>query len=415
LIKTPTLGWDAFKGASDVVAKGQRYVRAIQGDYDRKPPAAILLYGPPGTGKTTMATVIASQLADAITFFDVPKGTIQKPEQLKALFAIADERAPSVISFDEIGGFMSKAHTAMVPVITNSWKVVKQTGVQEKPLPYVLVIGTTNYPDRLDGAVLNRFGHDTTPKRSIEIGPPDYATRKEILTDHLKGVKNNLTEEDFDTLIELMDDSVGRDIATLVAEVASTVEDEFKTKTRVDEVISLADFQKQYKKEDAECTMAPESRAQFIGKLGRLLTEDKNPGKGPAEKVISVKYMVEKMLSDDHLTLLKAADIKKLRNGPNYFSQNTGKTQEKVFLNNLLTCLQKLSPSCTLVFNRAGREKVFLAGKKINVVGQLDKVIARKVQPDPTKDRARVWYFTHLSFQKDAIGIADAPTFWIPK
>ena len=414
MIKTPTLGWDAIKGElGGAVEKGQHFVRAIRDDYNRKPPAALLLYGPPGTGKSTLGEVIASQLGNKITFFDVPKNTIQKAEQLGALFAIAAERAPSVILFDEINGFMSKQHTAMVPVITNSWKLGNPTGVQQKPLPYVLVIGTTNYVERLDGAVLNRFGHDTMPKRSIEVGPPDDAARKAIFKDHLKDVKHNLTEEDFNTLIALMPDSVGRDIMLLVADVASEVEDEFKNPvhSRTDEKISLADFQQQFKTVDVESTMAPESSQQFSNRARMLLMEDPNPGTSTEQKVISVKYMIEKMLSDKNLQVLGALNTIKLRTGANYLSQNT---KEKAFLNNLLICLQSISPSCTLVFNDDANEKTFLPGAAVLQYEQTPSMKQRQIQTNPIKRRPKVWYFTHLTYRQTSIKCVQAPTFWIP-
>ena len=399
--------------------KGQHYVRAIRDDYRTKPPASLLLYGPPGTGKSTLGEVIASQLADKITFFDIPKNTIQNAAQLGAVFAIAAERAPSVILFDEINGCMSKHHTAMVPVITNSWKVVNQTGVQQKPHPYVLVIGTTNYPERLDGAVLNRFGHDTTPSRSIKVGPPDDAARKAIFEDHLKNVDHNLTEDDLGTLLKLMPGCVGRDIALLVAEVASTVEDDFKNAehSRTDEKISLADFQQKFETEEAESTMAPETSHQFVNRVRMLLMEDTNPGTGSEQKVISVKYMIEKMLSNKNLEALGADNIHKLRNGPKYLSQNT---KEKVFLNNLLMCLQSISPSCTLVFNDAGHEKTFLGGHPVFQFEQTPLMKQRQVQPRPAKAHSRVWYFTHLTYrhvmnQQAWIKCVQAPTFWIPE
>jgi len=416
MIKTPTLGWDAIKGdLGGAVLKGQHFVRAIRDDYNRKPPAALLLYGPPGTGKSTLGEVIASQLADKITFFDVPKNTIQKAEQLGALFAIAAERAPSVILFDEINGFMSKQHTAMIPVITNSWKLGNPTGVQQKPLPYVLVIGTTNYVERLDGAVLNRFGHDTMPKRSIEVGPPDDAARKAIFKDHLKDVKHTLTEADVATLITLMPGCVGRDIMLLVADVASIVEDDFKNPAhaRVDEYISLADFQQQFKTEESESTMAPESSHQFSNSARMLLMEDPNPGTSTEQKVISVKYMIKEMLSDGNLRLLGARDITKLRTTPNSLAKNT---KEKEFLNNLLMCLQKISPSCTLVFNDDANYKTFLPGiPKIHNGPLLSAPMKqRQVRPDAFKDRSKVWYFTHLTYRQTSIPCVQAPTFWIP-
>jgi DNA polymerase III delta prime subunit len=412
MIGKPTLGWDAFKGYPDALKTAQRYVRAILENYERKPPAALLLHGPPGSGKTTLAKIIASQLTISpshnITYFNVPKGTIAKAAQLGALFSIAAERAPSVILFDEVDGFMSKQHTALVPAINTHWVVVNPSGKQSTTPPYVLVIGTTNHPDRLDGAILSRFGH---PQRSIELGPPDEATRKAILVDHLETVKHNLTEEDLATLVGRTAGSVGRDIAALVGEVASKVEDDFKQSgnPRNDDVISLADFPSQFKTGDDESTMVPESKGEFSNKLRKLFVEDENPSSGPDEMVISAKYMIEKLLSDEDLRLLGVKDTKKLRGNPNYLSANT---KESAFLHNLLECLQMAFPSCRLVFNSDGKCKTFLAlsdfkGLPKEGSSRLDRYqrhcqMVRAIGPSlPGKDRVKCWYFTRLRYNND--------------
>ena len=74
------------------------------------PPRGLLLFGPPGTGKTLIGKCIASQSKS--TFFSIsasslPSNWVGEGEKMvRALFAVAIVKQPSVIFIDEIDSLL---------------------------------------------------------------------------------------------------------------------------------------------------------------------------------------------------------------------------------------------------------------------------------------------------------------------
>ena len=141
----------------------------------------LILTGAPGTGKTLTARLIATQAKRsfyALSPSDVLSGEIGgSVKRLKEAFGRAKEHAPSILFFDEMDGLFPAVHG---PIGQHDVQLVEQALIETsalKPEHSVLLIGATNYLDRVDPRVLRggRF------REKVEIGVPDDTGYKRLL------------------------------------------------------------------------------------------------------------------------------------------------------------------------------------------------------------------------------------------
>lgn len=165
-----------------------------------QPPKGILLHGPPGTGKTLLAKAVASSTNS--TFIEVVASElVQKfigegAKQIKEIFQLAREKAPSIVFIDELDALAAKR----IDIGTSGEREVQRTFMQFlaeidgfKHLGNVKIIGCTNRKDILDPAVLRPGRLD----RLIEVPLPDEEGVRQVFSIHTKNMtldKVNITK-----------------------------------------------------------------------------------------------------------------------------------------------------------------------------------------------------------------------------
>jgi cell division protease FtsH len=162
-------------------------------------PRGMIFWGPPGTGKTLFAKAIATALGAAITIVSGPelksKWVGESEERIRQIFMAARQAAPSVIVFDEMDSFASARGTYTGSGVEHSMVnqlLTEMDGFRKNEM--VFVIGTTNFMESLDGALLRpgRF------EFHLEIPYPEAEDRRAILQVHNKAMGLMLSEEALD-------------------------------------------------------------------------------------------------------------------------------------------------------------------------------------------------------------------------
>jgi transitional endoplasmic reticulum ATPase len=182
----------------------------------------VLMYGPPGTGKTLLAKAVANE-ADS-NFISVKGPELinkyigESEKGIREVFSKARENAPTVVFFDEIDaiatqrGMNNSGGTGVTERVV-SQLLTELDGLEN--LDDVIVLATSNRPDRIDNALL-RPGRLS---QQIHVPVPNESARRKIFKVHTddKPIGDMV---DFYTLAEKTDGFVGADIEAVVREAS---------------------------------------------------------------------------------------------------------------------------------------------------------------------------------------------------
>ena len=162
-------------------------------------PKGMIFWGPPGTGKTLFAKAMAAALGAALTVVSGPelksKWVGESEERLRQIFHRARQSAPAIIVFDELDSFATARGTYTGSGVEHSMVnqlLTEMDGFHREEM--VFVVGTTNYVEILDPALLRpgRF------EFHLHIPYPDEDDRREILKIYDKKMRLRLSPEALD-------------------------------------------------------------------------------------------------------------------------------------------------------------------------------------------------------------------------
>merc|ERR1719236_441148 len=186
-----------------------------------KPPRGVLLYGPPGSGKTLIARAVANETGAFFFLINGPeimsKMAGEAEGNLRKAFEEAEKNSPSIIFIDEIDSIAPKRDKTNGEVERRvvSQMLTLMDGLKGRG--QTVVIGATNRPNSIDGA-LRRSGRFD---RELDIGVPDANGRLEILRIHTKNMKLG-QDVKLEEIAANTHGFVGADLAQLCTEAALT-------------------------------------------------------------------------------------------------------------------------------------------------------------------------------------------------
>ncbi len=162
---------------------------------DKKLPTSrgCLLTGPPGTGKTLTCSAIMNQIESTIIY--ITSDEIQQRGQIAELYEIARQVAPTIMVVEDIDtlGGLDRTKGGDHPILGEFLNCL--AGVESNS--GVVTIATTNYPEHLDKALVDRPGRFDF---RIDFGLPDDKLRKWILKKYLSTFDHD--NVDFKALIK---------------------------------------------------------------------------------------------------------------------------------------------------------------------------------------------------------------------
>jgi len=159
-------------------------------------PRGMIFWGPPGTGKTLFAKAMATALGAAVTVISGPelksRWVGESEERIRQIFVQARQAAPAIIVFDELDSFATARGTYTGSGVEHSMVnqlLTEMDGFRRNEM--VFVIGTTNFPESLDPALLRpgRF------EFQLHVPFPDANDRRAILGVYNEKLGLMLTED----------------------------------------------------------------------------------------------------------------------------------------------------------------------------------------------------------------------------
>lgn len=125
----------------------------------------ILLYGKPGNGKTTLVKSIANSIAAPVAYWQITEHT--SSHSVNEVFTTVAKLTPMVLVIEDIDSMPEEVRSVFLNILDGA---TSKEGI--------FLIGTTNYPEKIDPALINRSGRFD---RAYELKLPSDEMRKQYL------------------------------------------------------------------------------------------------------------------------------------------------------------------------------------------------------------------------------------------
>ena len=160
---------DIFRSIDEFFKKDGLFFK----DYGLPYKRGILLYGAPGNGKTTLVKSITGSTKAPVVYWQITEFT--GSHSIQEVFGIVTRLAPAILVIEDIDS---------MPEYTRSVFLNTLDGAQSRE--GLFIIGTTNYPEKIDPALINRAGRFD---RAYEIPSPTETMRQSYLSKlDIKGI-----------------------------------------------------------------------------------------------------------------------------------------------------------------------------------------------------------------------------------
>ncbi|MER2261781.1 MAG: AAA family ATPase [Psychrobacillus sp.] len=152
---------DIFRSIDEFFKEDGQFFKEYGLPYKR----GILLYGSPGNGKTTLVKSITGSTNAPVVYWQITEFT--GSHSIQEVFGIVSRLAPAILVIEDIDS---------MPEYTRSIFLNTLDGTQSRE--GLFIIGTTNYPQKIDPALINRAGRFD---RAYEIPSPPQQVRENYL------------------------------------------------------------------------------------------------------------------------------------------------------------------------------------------------------------------------------------------
>lgn len=213
---------DIFRSIDEFFLKSGAFFKEYNIPYKR----GILLYGSPGNGKTTLVKSIAGSVSAPIVYWQITEYTTSY--SIQEVFTSVSKMAPMILVIEDIDSMPFESRSVFLNTLDGA---TSKEGI--------FLIGTTNYPEKIDPALINRAGRFD---RAYEIKQPDDQLRREYLQ------KRNFSQfVDDQTLDSLTKKTKGLSIAQL-NELYMSVALQWHYEKHVDVDKIVSDLQENHKR-----------------------------------------------------------------------------------------------------------------------------------------------------------------------